>query len=239
VKVTNHGNNLIKLTKLGFVNAYLVTEDDGFTLVDAMLSGTGDAIIKAAHDNGGEIKRILLTHSHIDHVGSLDELHAKLPNAEVLIGQREARFLAGDMSLDEAEQVDELRGGFPEVTTRPTLTLNEGDMVGSLKAISAPGHTPGHMAFLDVRDNTLIAGDAFGTKTGLTVTGEFRLLFPFTAMATWHKPTALTTAHKLLRLNPARLVVGHGNVIENPVEQMQTAIDRAANQWEAALEYAG
>ena len=32
--------NLTRLTRLGFVNAYLVSEDDGLTLVDTMISGS-------------------------------------------------------------------------------------------------------------------------------------------------------------------------------------------------------
>src|ERR687886_746883 len=46
-----------------------------------------------------------------------------------------------------------------------------GDRVGSLAVIVAPGHTPGHVAFLDTRDRTLIAGDAFQTRGGVAVAG--------------------------------------------------------------------
>jgi hypothetical protein len=40
--------NLLQLTRLRFVNAYLVREDDGFTLVDTTLSGCADALLATA-----------------------------------------------------------------------------------------------------------------------------------------------------------------------------------------------
>ena len=78
MKTTPVNDNLIQLTRWGFVNAYLVREDDGFTLVDTTMPKTGDALIAAARAAGAPIRRIALTHGHGDHVGSLDELKAKL-----------------------------------------------------------------------------------------------------------------------------------------------------------------
>ena len=95
MKVTRHTPNLVRLTRLGMVNAFLVVEDDGLTLVDTMLPRSQDAILAAARDLGKPIARIVLTHAHSDHVGSLDALAAALPNATVAISARDARFLAG------------------------------------------------------------------------------------------------------------------------------------------------
>ena len=61
------------------VNAYLVAEDDGLTLVDAMLPGGGKSILRAAETLGAPIGRIALTHAHGDHIGSLDELAGSCP----------------------------------------------------------------------------------------------------------------------------------------------------------------
>jgi hypothetical protein len=46
-------------------------------------------------------------------------------------------------------------------------------------------------------------------------------------MATWHLPTALATAVSLRTLNPTRLAVGHGRVLENPLAIMDAAIQEA------------
>ncbi len=70
--------NLIQINRYRFVNAFLVREDDGFTLVDTTVGGGADELIAAAREAGGEIRRIALTHGHGDHVGSLDALKEKL-----------------------------------------------------------------------------------------------------------------------------------------------------------------
>jgi glyoxylase-like metal-dependent hydrolase (beta-lactamase superfamily II) len=92
-----------RIPRLGMVNAYLVREDDGLTLIDTMLGGSAGKIIAGAEVSGAPIVRILLTHAHADHIGSLDALKERLPEAEVIISTRDARLLAKDMSLDPDE----------------------------------------------------------------------------------------------------------------------------------------
>lgn len=232
MKTTAHGKHLFKLTRLGFVNCYFVREDDGFTLVDTGMSGSAQQILDAAQALGASIARIVLTHAHVDHVGSLDALHQRLPDAEVIISTRDARFLTGDQSLDPDEPQVKLRGGYPICTTRPTRTVVPGDHIGSLEVIASPGHTPGHVAFLDQRDQTLIAGDAFQTRGGIAVSGVVRPLFPLPAMATWHKGLALRSAEALRALEPARLAVGHGPVLEAPLAAMDQAIAVARRRFQ-------
>lgn len=227
MRITTHGDHLIQLTRLGMFNCFLVREADGFTLIDTGLQGSAQAILRAAREQGAPIRRILLTHAHVDHVGSLDALHALLPEAEVAISARDARFLRGDRSLDADEPQTPLRGGYPVCTTQPTRLLSAGERIGALEAVASPGHTPGHLAFFDHRDGTLIAGDAFSTQAGISTGGVLRLLFPFPAMATWHKTTAIHSAEALRDFQPARLAVGHGPALANPVTAMQRAIDEA------------
>jgi glyoxylase-like metal-dependent hydrolase (beta-lactamase superfamily II) len=227
MQITKHGDYLIQLTRWTLMNCFLVREADGFTLVDTGMSGSAQAILADARQLGAPIRRIILTHAHIDHVGSLDALHALLPDVEVAISARDARFLTGDHSLDANEPQVPLRGGYPICSTKPTRLLNAGDQVGSLEVIATPGHTPGHISFFDHRDQTLIAGDAFTTKGGISTGGTFRLLFPLPAMATWHKPTGIRSAEALVALEPKRLAVGHGKTLENPVTEMQKAVAEA------------
>src|SRR3954453_11441394 len=139
VGASRHGDNLIKLTRLGSVNAYLVREDDGFTVIDTGLPGTAKAILAAAEETGGQIRRIALTHAHGDHAGSLAALHKGLPGAEVLISSRDARFRRGDKSLDPDEPQAKLRGSYVTVDVEPTRLLEHGDRVGSLGGVRAPG----------------------------------------------------------------------------------------------------
>src|SRR5579863_8882520 len=231
MKVTAFSDNLYQLTRLVAFNCYLVREDAGLTLIDTNLSGQAQAIIQEARKLSLPIVRILLTHAHVDHVGSLDALHEALPDAQVAISERDARFLSGDKSLDASEPQVKLRGGYPVCQTMPTLLLHEGDRLGSLEVIATPGHTPGHIAFLDTRDRSLIAGDAYQTQGGVAVSGTVEPLFPLPAFATWHKGLAEESARKLLALSPSVLAVGHGRMLSQP----QVAMERAIRVMERTL----
>jgi glyoxylase-like metal-dependent hydrolase (beta-lactamase superfamily II) len=218
----------VRVTFLAIVNAYLVPEDDGLTLVDTTLGGGAKRLVAAAEALGRPIRRIVLTHAHDDHVGGLDAVVARTPDAEVLISSRDARLLRGDLSLDPDEPQTKLRGGLKGARTAPTRTIEAGDRVGSLLAVAAPGHTPGQLAFLDERDGTLLCGDAYATLAGVATCAKPKALFPLPGIATWHRPTAQATAEALRALDPARLAPGHGPVVEDPGAAMDRAIARGA-----------
>jgi glyoxylase-like metal-dependent hydrolase (beta-lactamase superfamily II) len=219
VRATTVTENLFQLTRLRFVNAFLVREDDGFTLVDTTISGAANDLVGAAEAAGGAVKRIALTHGHGDHVGSLDALKERLGDAvQVLMPELDARIHAGEKVTE-----GKLPGGWPTIKTVPDVRLRPGDRVGSLEVVAAPGHTPGHSAFIDTRDRSLIAGDTFTTIGSVQVSNHFYWRFPLAAMATWDKRQDLESAGALRALDPALLVVGHGG----PVRQPGDAIDRA------------
>jgi glyoxylase-like metal-dependent hydrolase (beta-lactamase superfamily II) len=208
------------------VNCYLVEEEEGLTLIDAALPYSAKAILKVADAIGKPITNIILTHAHQDHVGALDSLHESLPGVPVHISLRDYRLMCGHKTLDSGEDQTPIKGGVPKrLTTRANVLLKEGDVIGSLVPIETPGHTPGSMSFLDRRTSALIAGDAFQTRGGIAVAGDIRPLFPFPALATWSKKTALSSAKKLINYGPDLLAVGHGDMLQNPITAMQQAVN--------------
>ena len=190
----------------GFVNAFLVDEDDGLTLIDTTFGrGAAKAILGQARR---PIVRVVLTHAHQDHVGGLDALAAELPDAEVLISARDAKLMAGDDSPEPGEPAgDKIRGY--GAATKPTRTIAPGERVGSLEVIAAPGHTPGQLAFLDTRDRTLFAGDAYTTLGGvahhreaqpaLPAAGDVHLAPPDRARRPSARPCVPSTPARLAR----------------------------------------
>jgi glyoxylase-like metal-dependent hydrolase (beta-lactamase superfamily II) len=230
MKITRLSSRLIQLTRYPTVfpmNCYLVVEDDGLTLVDSTTSSPADDVAAMVKQLGKQLSRIALTHAHGDHVGGIAGVRQRFPGVEVSIGQRDAPILAGDKTLLSAEPQTEVKGYFVKVDWKPDRLLQAGDRVGSLEVVASPGHTPGHVALLDVRDRSLIAGDALQTRGGIAVSGDLRLLFPFPAMATWSKQTALKSAVALRELRPSLLAVGHGAAVSEPMAAMDRAIESA------------
>ncbi|MEH7346394.1 MBL fold metallo-hydrolase [Bacillus sp. JJ1532] len=210
------------------VNCYLVEEETSLTLIDAAMPYSAKSIIQSARKIGKPITNIIITHAHADHVGALDILKEILPEAQVSISSRDSHLLRGDTTIHPDEKNSPIRGGVPKnIKTRPDNLLHEGERIGSLEVIHSPGHTPGSISLLDTRNRSLIVGDAFQTRGGIAVSGVVKPLFPFPALATWDKETALISARKLVSCQPSLLAAGHGKMIDHPIELMKKAIDHA------------
>jgi glyoxylase-like metal-dependent hydrolase (beta-lactamase superfamily II) len=219
-----------RISRLGIVNEYLVAEDDGLTLIDTGLAGTHRLILARAAALGMPIVRIALTHAHRDHRGSLDALAAALPGVRVIASERETALMAGDTESHDYEPAGPLRGGFSAAGARPAWLVADGDTIGSLRVLATPGHTPGHLAFLDTRDGTLYAGDAFTTTRGVATSAVVPWRYPMAGLATWDRGLDLESARRLCDLGPGRLASGHGPVIEAPGPAMTRAIAAAARK---------
>lgn len=223
MQTTQITENLIQLKRAHFVNAYLVREPDGFTLVDTTLSGAADKLIAAAREAGGEIRRIALTHGHTDHAGSLDALRKQLgEGVEVLLGELDARILAGESVVE-----GKLRGSWAKVATKPDTLLHGGERIGSLEVVACPGHTPGHVAFLDTRDRSLLAGDTFSTYRRVDIPNRLLQPFPLPTMGTQDRQALLESARALRALDAQMLLCGHGPAVRAPGQAMDAAIARA------------
>lgn len=230
MKSTQITANAIQLTRFGFVNCYLVRESDGLTLIDTGLPGSADDILTTARTLGAPIQRILLTHAHMDHVGSVDALLEKLgpSNVELVSNARSLPLLQKppDKSLASTEPKAEIKGGLPGIKSRPNKLVTDGDLIGPFRVIETPGHIPGHLAFLDERDSTLYAGDALVAVGYLSVCGWTPWYFPSNPF-TWSKPTALASAQKLLAYPIERFACGHGAIKSGGIPTLRAAIAEA------------
>ena len=188
---------LTRVSRLGFVNAYLVgrgRRPHADRHHHRQGRGEGDP---GRRPSGWArpIVRIALTHAHGDHVGGLDQLAAAAARRRGAdLGPRRPPAREGHDTRPGEPADAKMRGGYPGTATRPSGLLEPGQRVGSLEVIAAPGHSPGHVAFLDHRDRTLIAGDAFKSLGGVATSASRSWRFPLVHMATWHRPTALESA---------------------------------------------
>lgn len=219
-----------RLSRYGIVNSYLIRDLDGLTAIDTGLPGLHRTILARAAELGAPLTRIILTHAHSDHTGSLDAIKSATPELEVVTSVREAPLFKGNKSLLAGEPHSRVRGVLPAVKAKITTTVVDGERIGALEIIATPGHTPGHISLLDTRDGTLYAGDVFANIGGLATSAAINPRFPLPGLLTWNRDLALHSAERLRRLRPARLAPGHGRPIDNPVAEMRTAINQAARR---------
>lgn len=131
-----------------WVAAYLIDTGEGLILIDTGLQETLYLMIYEIHRLGYElqqIKKILLSHAHIDHIGGARPLQ-ELTGAEIYLGKRDLYFLTDrrDLILGGEEC---LCGSFlPDKFYEDEPVITMGDI--SIRAISTPGHTPGCTSFV-------------------------------------------------------------------------------------------
>jgi glyoxylase-like metal-dependent hydrolase (beta-lactamase superfamily II) len=127
--------------------------------------GNQEDIIKAIDESGLEIKTIVLTHGHSDHIAALRDVQDHT-GAQVAIHIEDADFLEGRGSFSSQFGIS-YRTPYP-----PNRLLREGDVidVGSLsfKVIHTPGHTPGSIC-LQTGDKVFTGDTIFRRGIGTTL----------------------------------------------------------------------
>ncbi len=149
-------------------NSYLVEEADGsLTLVDAGMQTDGKKILEyittVMMRKPSDVKTIVLTHCHVDHVRGAAALKAAT-GAKVAVHEADADFVSGKTKYPPPGGaigfLFGLMSPFFHVTpVEPDLRLRENDMVGRLTVFHTPGHTPGSISLYDRDGKVLFVGD--------------------------------------------------------------------------------
>jgi glyoxylase-like metal-dependent hydrolase (beta-lactamase superfamily II) len=151
----------IPTTVGALVNSFALVDDDGtVTLVDVGLRRAYRRI-RAGLDTIGvkpdDVRRIVVTHAHRDHVGSLARVVAQT-GADVAVHEREAPYLRDGRAPRNARG---RTGRIPVVTVAEQfLDGSVLPVAGGLRVVHTPGHTPGHVSLLHEPTGVLITGDA-------------------------------------------------------------------------------
>jgi glyoxylase-like metal-dependent hydrolase (beta-lactamase superfamily II) len=206
--------HLYTFTGLLVGRAYLIDDPDGLTIIDAGLGSAAAKILhqlQAAGRKPSDVKRILITHAHPDHVGGLPALRAAT-RAQVIASAGERPVIEGRIPVPRPAPA-QLSGlnrlvRMPVTTFKPTPVdriVEDGEVLaevlGGLRVVATPGHAPGHLAFWQPQARLLFCGD---------VLMHFRGLRLPIAVGTVDMAENRRSIRTLAALQPRMICFGHG-----------------------------
>ena len=218
------------------MNVCLLVDGDRATLIDAGMPGTGARVAEAVGALGlplSAVRRIIITHHHVDHVGGLAELVA-LTGAEVWAHRDDAGVIDGSVprrmspavrdamlaqlppeqhpaALERLRQMDAVPG-FPV-----DLRLVGGEelaVLGGVRVLHTPGHTPGHLALYLPSLALLVAGDLLRYEDGVVRQGPAHFTADQAQAATSVRMLAALPVDRLLGYHGGCLTAGAGPALE-------------------------
>lgn len=223
--------DIFLLEGLRLSNAYLLILPEGLTLVDAGFMGEAERITEKLTRAGfsiSDLHQLVLTHTHIDHIGSAAEI-VRLTGARVLAHKDEIPYLERREAMPRHSLSQRLLFWLEEgLLAKPPpvkvdLSLEDGAVIpatGGFTAVHAPGHTPGSLCLYHPERRILICGDALFNKHPLT--GKRGLIGP-PALATSDTTQARQSVRKLAGLEVEILLCGHGKpILENAGEMIRS-----------------
>jgi len=197
----------IVLIQLSDIDSNIYLLDN--TIID---SGTGFtftrlySIFKALNKRFDDIKHIINTHAHFDHIGG----NGYFDNAKIAIHEADAPIIEnGDEKASYAE--------FFDGHLKPRQVdqkLKDGDIINDLKVIHTPGHTPGSICLLDEKRGIVFSGDTmFSDGVGRT------------DMPGGDESALADSIEKISALKFSKMLPGHGEpVLENAAKKVAQLI---------------
>ena len=161
----------------GLVASYLLPEDAGWTLVETGPTTCREALLKGVGRAGvapSEVRRVFVTHIHLDHAGGVGALVEAFPNAEFFAHEVGVPHLIDPSKLVASARrawgaaMDQLWGSVLPVPAARMHALRGGERFplrgGELRVIATPGHAKHHLAFFDTGIRGIFTGDGAGVR---------------------------------------------------------------------------
>jgi glyoxylase-like metal-dependent hydrolase (beta-lactamase superfamily II) len=229
-----------------FTNWYLLEGDDGITVVDAGVPSSWGSLLEALRQLGrtlNDIRAVVLTHAHFDHVGFAERARREL-HVPVYVHENDAPLCRHPWRYDHerprsayfATQVQALpivatfvrHRAFWPPPIREVVRYRADDgalpVPGGPLVVGTPGHTLGHCALHLPDRDTVLAGDAIVTLDPYTARRGPRLV---ARAATADVERNLATLDALAATRARTVLTGHGppwtTGVQSAVEQARAA----------------
>lgn len=218
------------------VNVYFIGNpaiSSDWVLIDAGMPESGGRILKEAEKRFGpdhQLKAIVLTHGHFDHVGGIIDILEKFP-VPVYAHPLEFPYLQGQKNYPEPDStvegglVAKMSAAFPKKAINISEHLKELPASGDIpqlpdwKWLHTPGHSDGHISLFRFEGRIIIAGDAFVT---VKQDSFYKVLIqkkevcgpPVYLTTNWQ--AAWESVIKIANLQPSIAATGHGKPMRGP-----------------------
>jgi glyoxylase-like metal-dependent hydrolase (beta-lactamase superfamily II) len=192
------------------MSAWLVQANAGVYIIDTGMSFMGKRIWHEA-EKLGEVKGVLLTHGHSDHVGGLNSI-INQKKLSVYAHPLELPYLEGQYPFPGRKKAEQLVA--PNIV-QPLPIDTEGNLqpIAELFPYHTPGHSPGHVAYYHAQDSVLISGDLFTSRRG-------KLHKPM-KMFTANMQEAIASGAIVGQLKPKLVSIAHSADVEHAHRQME------------------
>lgn len=183
--------------------AYAVIGNDGITLIDTSLPNKGEGILSelATYNiKPTDIKRILLTHHDVDHIGNTAFLQDKT-HCDIYIDPNDYPYI---MEGKSREGIKKIASAIIKVQKPTTVRKINENKIGEFIVIPASGHTKGHTVYQF--ENILFIGDLATSKNGKITNSPSR--------RNWNNQTALNSIKELSVEGIDWLCMAHSELIE-------------------------
>ena len=155
---------------LGTPKVICCHEPEPGVIVDPGPSSSVGGLLAALGES--EVRRILLTHIHLDHAGAAGVLCRQFPDAEVWVHRVGARHVVDPSRLVASatrlygDDMDRLWGEIAPVPEERLRVLEGGERIEGFRVEYTPGHASHHVAYLHEDTGTALCGDVAGVRIG-------------------------------------------------------------------------